>query len=700
MPSADASRPLLAAAHRTPLTSAGISHLAVHLPSDPASIWLLVDQAIDAKDGPAACALTLAAATHSHRPSAELVARVLPFARGAVAGVLIGAAAGDRVALLMDTAERAPLERSGLALALLVVCYDLRERNVREVDGRLMASLRSLARAELAPPADAAMGLIGAALRDPELKKLTARLTEAVERQPKHVEGLGRYVALCLVRPGAAALAAWEDAERRQHPTVRRAGPKVGRNDTCPCGSGRKAKQCCGAGGEAAGRTEAPATEVPPTAAAPPRNVDTLPAAELAAIDPATLPLGPMRLAIRRLGMFREWAAAERFLADVERRPGVSATQIDDHRHSLVTMALLFGAPEVAARHIPKLTEPPWLRAVCETHIQLLDPAARLAPLDAQVGEALRADDPDQLYCLCHVLLHAAPALGVLVTRGCLDPAHARLADGLLAGIDQARDRLLLPAGDERRRYEALARVTEASGELPTPDEIKRIRRGLDRARARIEELEATLRERDAGALSPSVPLSGAAAPPLEDEERRRLRGKIDELRALLADSRAERTALRDEVAALREELADQRAEREAIEEALASSSPALDEGPPGAVDADVLAVTRGKRVLVIGGQGARDAHARAMAEKLELGALEWLTSERNQSSPFARLRERIRPGAFDLVLYLTGYTSHRANRAVADCKAAGLPVVYLPRGYSLAQVVQGIREQIVRRVG
>ena len=29
-------------------------------------------------------------------------------------------------------------------------------------------------------------------------------------------------------------------------PPVRLAAPKVGRNDPCPCGSGRKYKQCCG----------------------------------------------------------------------------------------------------------------------------------------------------------------------------------------------------------------------------------------------------------------------------------------------------------------------------------------------------------------------------------------------------------------------------------------------------------------------
>ena len=30
--------------------------------------------------------------------------------------------------------------------------------------------------------------------------------------------------------------------------TVRRDAPKVGRNDPCPCGSGRKYKQCHGTG--------------------------------------------------------------------------------------------------------------------------------------------------------------------------------------------------------------------------------------------------------------------------------------------------------------------------------------------------------------------------------------------------------------------------------------------------------------------
>ena len=31
--------------------------------------------------------------------------------------------------------------------------------------------------------------------------------------------------------------------------TYRREDPKIGRNDPCPCGSGKKYKKCCGRGG-------------------------------------------------------------------------------------------------------------------------------------------------------------------------------------------------------------------------------------------------------------------------------------------------------------------------------------------------------------------------------------------------------------------------------------------------------------------
>ena len=37
-----------------------------------------------------------------------------------------------------------------------------------------------------------------------------------------------------------------DEALERAATPIKREGPKVGRNDPCPCGSGKKYKQCCG----------------------------------------------------------------------------------------------------------------------------------------------------------------------------------------------------------------------------------------------------------------------------------------------------------------------------------------------------------------------------------------------------------------------------------------------------------------------
>jgi uncharacterized protein len=43
----------------------------------------------------------------------------------------------------------------------------------------------------------------------------------------------------------------WQPLRKSAVSTVQREAPKVGRNDPCPCGSGKKFKKCCGADGAA-----------------------------------------------------------------------------------------------------------------------------------------------------------------------------------------------------------------------------------------------------------------------------------------------------------------------------------------------------------------------------------------------------------------------------------------------------------------
>ena len=47
-------------------------------------------------------------------------------------------------------------------------------------------------------------------------------------------------------RGGAMPAAAPKADKTGKQETIRRDMPKVGRNDPCPCGSGKKYKNCCG----------------------------------------------------------------------------------------------------------------------------------------------------------------------------------------------------------------------------------------------------------------------------------------------------------------------------------------------------------------------------------------------------------------------------------------------------------------------
>ena len=90
----------------------------------------------------------------------------------------------------------------------------------------------------------------------------------------------------------------------------------------------------------------------------------------------------------------------------------------------------------------------------------------------------------------------------------------------------------------------------------------------------------------------------------------------------------------------------------------------------------------------------ALQERAEALAQRTGLAEV----LERNAgTSQFAKVEERVRHGSYELVLFLAGYTSHKSVKVLKACKASGVPLVYLSRGYSLAQVEKAIADQRVR---
>lgn len=128
-----------------------------------------------------------------------------------------------------------------------------------------LARAGALSRTQRERLAQAAAARLDAHARAPDprahLERLVARVREALERARAQgaldeatgwSESLAELEALVRERVGEgtagaepAPAPAARDEPAPPSPPLVRARPKVGRNDPCPCGSGRKHKRCC-----------------------------------------------------------------------------------------------------------------------------------------------------------------------------------------------------------------------------------------------------------------------------------------------------------------------------------------------------------------------------------------------------------------------------------------------------------------------
>jgi len=477
---------------------------------------------------------------------------------------------GDLGAALVAAVGMERLGGESQAVALALAAMWCRERNGGNWTPGLLAAARRLARLGFSsPPVALALAIVCAATRDPGLQSLL---------EPRPVPWVAGF-----------ELVFWEQAQRdlwncvpvEASPhvvtgyTVRRAVARVGRNEPCPCGSGRKYKHCCLSKDQERLRQSSavPGLTVQEWREQPElgltlRRLREMSSYEVARLDPGRVPRELREHLLDQLISFREFESAVRCLEQTE----------PEHEGDwfywewVFTEVVRMGDRALAKRLLA-------LRPVVE--LSCLGVGARLLMAGNADPEGLAIVEEEVRRCLrkeaavagmaelAHDLLASrAPGLGLIVARGVLPLMGPLDAESLLLAMHETRARLDLGMDEPMEEiYQLLLEGPqdggeEESGELDLArgllqvkaDEVRKLKSELEVLQQDLRVREERMERIDVGtALRAPVPADGDG---VNEREVGELRSKLRDLRERLKERHAERNQLRRELLATRQELA------------------------------------------------------------------------------------------------------------------------------------------------
>ncbi|MEO5712690.1 MAG: SEC-C metal-binding domain-containing protein [Luteolibacter sp.] len=233
--------------------------------------------------------------------------------------------------------------------------------------------------------------------------------------------------------------------------TLRRSVERIGRNEDCPCGSGKKYKRCCfesdqqrlSQSSDVAGKTRAEVRESPGEFLTKAR-LEGLKSHELAKIDPLEIDgdLVPLYLAV--LAAHKMFEEAVTALETLE-----WSDEIYSGWKTVLHFATLGERRDIVERlvRVREEADPALDELPPDTMLLLVrnDPAECLKRLEEIAMAALTTKDPLDLESAATTLMDSpVPALGLLVARGMVPVVPPKIALSLLGKIIAARDRLEL----------------------------------------------------------------------------------------------------------------------------------------------------------------------------------------------------------------------------------------------------------------
>jgi hypothetical protein len=363
---------------------------------------------------------------------------------------------------------------------------------------------------------------------------------------------------------------------------VRRPIPKLGRNEPCHCGSGKKYKRCCYEKDQEIlrdashyeGLTQSE-IEAAPGLVDDREIIDSMRAYQIAQLDPKTLSDFQLLAAYRRADTFGQRELAYRMLLEAEER-GCDLPFEPGHFEDLMESCLGAGELEMARTirdHLGDGYEFFRLEAL-EHEFDLLEHPERLASLNAlclQSVTAADAGDPgpdDALIMMAHANARQNPALAIAFARAAMIQFPERTFDNemLLDLIREIRaDINLDPWSDPAEAL--LDTHLEKSWMQPESteedEETARLRSELSEARGEIDERQRRLQDMESTIAELTKEASvedtleeaatAASAPPAEPgaESARtieRLRQQVDNLKVEISEQQEHRRGLRKQL--------------------------------------------------------------------------------------------------------------------------------------------------------
>ena len=468
---------------------------------------------------------------------------------------------------LLDAVQHTQLPRDLEATALYVIAaWCQQHRNGVLPDG-VLAAARALARVE---PHASRPHLLAMAAHLRCLAALTgdAALAAILEKHQgaANPAGVKQYMETTLgqihagVGPGVLPDSPMNTLTSGT--TMRRAVARIGRNERCPCGSGKKYKHCCHDkdqerlhhSSEVAGHTREEVEASPEEHLTEARLEKTMPT-DLLRMDPLKI---PKELAVPYIMRLAGFSLLDR-LAETFEKLGFSEELKEVWQFTLffVTRA---GRKDILERLLRWCPDAGQAEKELKPGARLLlvkdDPAKYLERLEELSLLALQTEDSQALEEFAYGVMESAKlmALGIFVSRSMLPMVKQTEASFLFEQILETRDKLNLspddPAGDivdqrfARHEDDQKLESVELDKARQKLDAKAREVRQLNDSLERLQQEIARREQKRAVVLQPAK----MAAPPAEDPALMELRTKVGELKSALNERHHERNDLRREL--------------------------------------------------------------------------------------------------------------------------------------------------------